>query len=95
MISFILLLSKDKTINKYDTQYSILLDYKNEKEHVKMHQNVNFGKFKCEICEKVFNLKQTLGTHLKTHSSNRKKIVCSVEGCSKTFHKVAGLERHE
>ena len=40
--------------------------------------------YKCDICDKVFNLDSTLRKHKLTHQT-REAYVCLVEGCGKAF----------
>ncbi|SAM08695.1 hypothetical protein [Absidia glauca] len=53
----------------------------------------NDRQFVCHICDRSFNRRFNLGTHIKTHNKDRKKpFACHL--CSKSFDRKHDCERH-
>ncbi|KAI7903499.1 uncharacterized protein BX663DRAFT_506677 [Cokeromyces recurvatus] len=53
----------------------------------------NERRFKCHICQAMFNRRYNLGTHIKTHDKNRnKEFTCSI--CQKSFDRKHDMTRH-
>lgn len=50
-------------------------------------------KYSCTCCERVFNKKESLASHMRTHTNDSKKIM-SCDVCRKTFTKSSHLTRH-
>ena len=51
----------------------------------------NGTKFHCNICNKEFNIKRQLQSHIKVHES-RKNFKCDI--CEKSFNKASTLKTH-
>ena len=60
-------------------------------EMLAAHQRSHVDMFKCDECDKAFNLKKNLNRHAKTHSKNE-EFKC--EKCLKSFNREDNLARH-
>ncbi|ORX96099.1 hypothetical protein K493DRAFT_174049, partial [Basidiobolus meristosporus CBS 931.73] len=50
-------------------------------------------RYKCTVCEKMFNRPSSLKTHIYSHTGE-KPYVCQVMGCQKKFSVLSNLRRH-
>ena len=78
-----------RVLNEIDC-YSTFASQKNMKTHDK-NIHLQQSTFACPICEKVFNQKGNLKTHMLVHS-NTKKYAC--KHCDMTLSTKRNLERH-
>ena len=50
--------------------------------------------FTCNVCDKLFANNQYMKDHMKVHS-DVKPVVCSEDGCEKSFRQAKDLTRHK
>ena len=63
-------------------------------KELEQHDQANHASLKCPDCPHQAKSKETLRVHMITHSKNRRKFVCSHEGCGKEFLWKHGLKGH-
>ena len=77
-----------KEDNKYQCDYCHQSFVREDREKFLFH-NVGDYRFKCDQCDKVFDTRNNLTVHSKTHQS---RIVC--DQCGKEFKCQASLKSH-
>jgi uncharacterized Zn-finger protein len=60
-------------------------------DHVKGHFHIK--PFKCEFCTLTFSRRNTLKTHIFTHTGE-KPYNCTYEGCNKRFSEKGNMKTH-
>lgn len=60
-------------------------------EHIEWHRNPD--QFKCKVCEKIFNCRDTLNRHMAIHNRNENDAI-RCELCGKSYFSVKGLKAH-
>lgn len=61
------------------------------KSQLRHHRRSHLSRFSCPVCNKVFNRKDNLKTHLRLHT-HEKRFNCSV--CGKAFNQKVELHQH-
>lgn len=60
-------------------------------DHLKRHYNIR--PYECHICKSCFSRRNTLKTHMMTHTGE-KPFVCSFPGCQKRFSEKGNMKTH-
>jgi len=60
-------------------------------DHIKRH--LNLKPFECEICKNTFSRKNTLKTHLMTHTGE-KPFGCTFPNCNRKFLEKGNMKTH-
>ena len=71
--------------------YFLFIGTETIKEHIEL---IHRSKYRCEICDKGFVIKQALDNHtLYNHSSERRTKDYTCEVCGRAFYKINTLKR--